>query len=385
MKEKRSKNRKVLIIGGGIAGLSAAIALEQQGVHTEVYEAQAVNKVAGAGIWVATNAMQVFARLGLADSIIENGAPLELVAVADHRLNILQTLEQGYFAERFGYPITSLLRSKLRDQLLRHYGKPVFLDKRLSSVQQDADTVEAYFSDGSSARGDLLLGADGIHSQVRPHVVANSEIRYSGQTCWRGVAQIQLAPPWQKSCVETWGKTGRLGFSVVSDQEVYWFAVMKAPRGERDVLPGIKQKLQTHFADFAAPIPAILAATQEERIIRNDITDLKALSTWHRGRVCLIGDAAHATTPNMGQGGGQAIEDAWFMAQAIGQFAEPGEAFRYFEKKRRPKVQQVVDTSWQIGKMAHITYGRGLRNWILRNTPERMMLKRMEKLYSIDY
>lgn len=376
---------KALIIGGGIAGLSAAIALEQKGIRTEVYEATPSISVAGAGIWMATNAMQVFDRLGMAEAVMEQGVCLEKVAVATHRLDILQHIDQGAFIDQFGFGVTSISRSLLRDQLLKKYGKAIFLDKKIQSLRQEVSSVEAYFEDGSKASGDILIGADGIHSIVRDHVVPQSELRYSGQTCWRGVASISLPAPWQKSCIETWGKQYRFGFSVISPSETYWFAVAKAPAGERDQKPGIKSKLQKRYADFSQPIPNILAATPEQRIIRNDISDLKKLSTWHKGRVCLIGDAAHATTPNMGQGGGQAIEDAWFLAQALQQYPLIEQAFSHFEQKRRSKVQQVVDTSWQIGKMAHISVGKGLRNWLMKKTPPRLMRKRMEALYNIDY
>lgn len=375
---------KTIIVGGGIAGLTTAIALEQVGFETAVYEASPQLSVAGAGIWMATNAMQVFHRLGLAEEVNAQGISLDRIEVADHKMKSIQATEQLLFVETFGYGVTSILRSRLRDILVSHYGKQIHCGKKLQKVESDEKGVQAFFEDGTSTTGDILIGADGIHSTVRHQLVPSARIRYAGQTCWRGIAPISLQAPLEKACVETWGKDYRFGLSVISDTEVYWFAVAKAPEGQRDE-ENRKAKLTKMYADFGDPIPAIIAVTPETRIIRNDISDLKPIPKWYQGRVCLIGDAAHATTPNMGQGGGQAVEDAWFLSQILKEESRPEDAFKRFQEKRRKKVDQVVRTSWQIGKVAHIPFGQGLRNFLLRQAPKALAEKQMLALYNIDY
>ncbi len=375
---------KTIIIGGGIAGLTTAIALEQVGFETAVYEASPQLGVAGAGIWMATNAMQVFHRLGLAEEVNAQGVSLDRIEVADHKMKSIQATEQLLFVEAFGYSVTSILRSRLRDILVSHYGKQIHCGKKLQKVEADEKGVQAFFEDGTSTTGDILIGADGIHSAVRQQLVPSARIRYAGQTCWRGIAPISLQAPLEKACVETWGKDYRFGLSVISDTEVYWFAVAKAPEGQRDE-GNRKAKLTKMYADFGDPIPAIIAATPETSIIRNDISDLKPIPKWYQGRICLIGDAAHATTPNMGQGGGQAVEDAWFLSQILKEESQPELAFKRFQDKRRKKVDQVVRTSWQIGKIAHLPFGQGLRNFLLRKTPKALAEKQMLALYNIDY
>lgn len=376
---------KTVIIGGGIAGLTTAIALEQQGIETSLFEAQPKLSVAGAGIWMATNAMQVFERLGMAADIKERGMPLDRIEVADYKLKPIQSTLQLLFVKQYGFSVTSILRTRLRDTLVEHYGKPIHTGKRLARVLDDGQLVTAYFEDGSSVSGDILIGADGIHSVVRQEVAPDSKLRYAGQTCWRGIADISLAPPYERSCVETWGKQYRFGLSVISKKEVYWFAVAKAVQGGKDDQSVIKEKMRNMFAEFSAPIPSIIEATPSDRIIRNDISDLAPIRTWHKGRICLIGDAAHATTPNMGQGGGQAVEDAWFLSKILKQEKNHQLAFEKFQQKRQKKVNQVVKTSWQIGKIAHIPFGQNLRNFLLRRTPKSLAEKRMLDLYSIDY
>lgn len=376
---------KAIIIGGGIGGLTTAIALEKIGIETTVFESRFSKHTTGAGIWMAPNAMQVFDRLGFAQEVIQEGTALEKVEIADHQFHTIQEVPQQLTLEHFGFTVTSILRARLRSILLKNYGKDLALGKHLHKIHQHDNSVQAVFGDQTRAVGDFLIGADGIHSMARHHVFPNSQLRYAGQTCWRGIANISLAPPYDKSCVETWGKKYRFGLSVISDTEVYWFAVAKAPLGETDKVADRKQKITDMFADFSQPIPSIIAATPENKIIRNDISDLKPIPTWHKGRVCLVGDAAHATTPNMGQGGGQAVEDAWFLSQILKEEKNIERAFEAFEKKRRKKVNQIVQGSRMIGQIAHISFGRRLRNALMRATPTSLGNKRMLDLYGIDY
>ena len=277
------------------------------------------------------------------------------------------------------------LRSRLRDVLMRNCPAKVQAGKRLIGVSQDQKGVYALFEDGTTAEGDILIGADGIHSSVRKQLFPQSRLRYSGQTCWRGVANLSLTSELGKCCIEAWGKKYRFGLSVISETEVYWFAVAKAPLGETEAAGARKIMMQRMFADFAQPIPDLIAATPDDRIIRNDISDLSPLPSWHQGRICLVGDAAHATTPNMGQGGGQAVEDAWFLSRQLSQIQDPSTAFSRFEAQRIAKVKQVVTNSWRIGKMAHIPFGQGLRNGLMRATPPKRIEKMLMELYSLEY
>lgn len=374
---------RIIIVGGGIAGLSMAIALKHKGFNVKVFEASPEMKVAGAGIWMATNAMLVFDKLNIVNDIEQAGATLKSVQITDQHLNKLQATDEEKIREIFGFGITSIHRATLRQILLDHTGiEKVSAGKKLIYYKEKDDSVEVIFEDGTSESGDILIGADGIQSNVRNQLFPNSQLRYSGQTCWRGVANYTPAPPHDKSCVEAWGDQIRFGLSVISENNTYWFAVKKAPFGQQDQGP-VKSKLLNLYGDFDPLIRNIIEATPEHKIIRNDISDLKPIKKWYSDRVCLIGDAAHATTPNMGQGGCQAVEDAWYLSQYLSTYEQPKKAFKAFQNSRQARVNFIVKNSWIIGKIAHISFGQGLRNFIFKNIPEKIIMKNVEKLFTI--
>src|SRR5262245_14528321 len=181
------------------------------------------------------------------------------------------------------------------------------------AVEQRDDTAVAVAADGSEERGDLLVGADGLSSLVR-RAIADAPIRYAGYTAWRGVSSVPVEPG---RLTESWGVGERFGLVDIGRGRTYWFATKNAPEGEPDEPRGRKAEIMWRFSGWHEPIAAVARAADESAILRNDVYYLEPLPRWSSGRVVLVGDAAHATTPGVGQGAAQAIEDAVVLADQL--------------------------------------------------------------------
>ncbi|ADR22989.1 hypothetical protein MATR_31620 [Marivirga tractuosa] len=373
---------EIAIIGGGIAGLTTALALKNEGISSIVYErADQLNEV-GAGIWLQPNALKVLNRLGLKDKILENGIQLEGVDITNDQVKPIKERDTAVHDDE-GNKIVSIHRAKLQQILFEALPEnSIKLGHELKSFSQNASEVDLEF-DHESVKADCVLAADGINSQIRKQLFPQSSLRHSGQTCWRGIASIDLPKEFHNVGREAWGNNVRFGFSPVSENSVYWFAVAKANPFQKDDKSKIKVQLSEKFIKFHPIVNQIINATDEQKIIRGDLMDLRRLDKWHHQKIGLIGDAAHATTPNMGQGAGQGIEDAYVMAKLFSQNQASEKLFETFEKLRREKVDYVVNNSWRFGKMAHSPFGRVIMKTVMKMTPQTVIKKQLEKLYVV--
>lgn len=361
-----------LIIGGGIGGLTAAIALRRKGMEGHVYEAAPQLHPVGKGIWAPTNAMQVLARLGLSTAVEAAGCSLERIEIRTVTGKTLMEVDLRKFQARYGHLTFSIHRSDLVKALARDLpADALHLGKRLLHFTENPGGVIARFDDGSEVHGDVLIGADGIHSVVREQLFGPMPLRYSGQTCYRGVANTTVPLELKRTCWEVWGGTARIGFSAIGKNQVYWFAPVTAPAGSPQPMgPALAEELTMRYAGFPAPIPEILRNTPPEEIIRTDLYDIPPRKQWWKGRVVLLGDAAHAMTPNLGQGGAQAIEDAYVLAEQLAKQGQPESAFAAYQRCRKPRVDWVARTAARLGWIAHFQSlpARWMRDAILRLT-----------------
>lgn len=375
-----------IIIGAGIGGLATALALEKAGIDYQLYERSPEIRAVGAGIWLAPNALQALDWLGVLPQVKVRGWLIEKILLGEQDLTPITAIDLSPMRQQFGNSTVAIHRSQLQQIMLERLpaGKlqlgKCFDRYRVLPNQQ----IEVFFKDGSSVLTDYLLGADGIRSAVRKQLFPDAETRYTGQTCWRGVADIVLPDALESTGTELWGEGVRFGFSTIAKGKTYWFAVAERPAGGKDTTSDLRPQLTQMFATFAPVVGQVIQSTPPSAIIRNDLHDLKLLSRWHQGNICLLGDAGHATTPNMGQGGAQAIEDAYYMGKLLAGSSPESNVFTQLEALRMKKVQGVVRQSWLIGKMAHWKHGRWLRNSLLRHTPERISRKQMVSLYTID-
>ena len=374
---------KIAIIGGGITGLTTALVLIKKGLACNVYEnADSLGEV-GAGIWMQPNAMKILDYLEIGNQVRKSGMELNQVEITNQNLIPFIETDENLVTDSLNNKIISIHRARLQKILFEalppntvHFGK-----KYISHENVDGK-IQINFSD-NNLEADVLLGADGINSLVRKNLFP-SELRFSGQTCWRGVAQLKLKKEYIANGKEVWGNNIRFGFANISSTEVYWFAVSKSLANEKEDKVKRKDNLLKKYHSFHPLISEIIQNTENDKIIRHDINDLKRLDTWHQSNVCLLGDAGHATTPNMGQGAGQGIEDAYYIGQYLSQNTSSDKAFIQFEKARRKKVDYVVNNSWMFGKMAHSYFGRIIMKAIMKLTPQKVLLKQLQTLYSVD-
>ncbi len=371
---------KAIIVGGGIGGLTAGIALRQAGIHAVVYERAPELKEIGAGIALASNAMKVFSKLDLASQITACGAPLasgaiktwngkdiirevedarEFINVCVHRADLLRVLVQGLG----------------EDNLL--------LGHNYVGFQESENCVVTRFANGEEVQGDLLVGADGLHSTIRSGIHGEEKPRYSGYTAWRGVAHFEA----KAAISESWGHGKRFGIVPIGGGRVYWFATKNAPEGQEESPEDRKQELLDLFNRWHPPIADLIKSTEPGAILRHDLYDRKPLKRyWGEGRVSLLGDAAHATTPNLGQGACQSIEDAYVLAHYLRGAKDIAGALRRYEAKRMPRTTYITNLSWRLGRMAQWENSQAcwLRNTILKAIPFSIQKKQLEKVLEFD-
>lgn len=379
---------QVVIIGGGIGGLTLAAALQEAGISALVFEAAPELRPVGKGIWVPTNAMKVFQRLGLSDAIAKAGWQLERIQLHSARTGLLQDFDLAPIRQQFGHSTISIHRAALVEVLAAALPAGVLqLGKRFSRFSEETDGVRVHFDDASEARGQILVGADGIRSLVREAILPGVPLRYSGQTCYRGIADMELPNELAHACWEVWGGDIRFGFSAVGRAQAYWFAPRTAPPGGPELPAPLSESLAARYSAFPEPIPEILRRTPSSDIIRTDLYDFAPIAAWSKGRVVLLGDAAHAMTPNLGQGGAQAIEDAWVLADQLARQPTAAEAFASYARIRMPKARWIVNTAWKFGQVAHVRSRplQILRDLSMRLTPTWLNRKRLESVYSLNY
>jgi 2-polyprenyl-6-methoxyphenol hydroxylase-like FAD-dependent oxidoreductase len=372
-----SLDGKVLIIGAGIGGLTLARALEQRHIECEIFERETELKPVGAGILVQTGAMLALRTLGLDTAIAGAGQEAKLGFVTTEQGALLQSTPMDFLRDELGVPTIAIHRGRLQEALLRGAeGVPRSFASELVRYDADESGVTAHFANGKSARGALIVGADGLRSAVRRALLGDSPLRYAGYTSWRGVAEVgdALAP---FEVREMWGRGARFGYAGIGPGQAYWFAVRNAPPGERNA--DSLAVVRSHFSSWAPPVPALLDGTPPERVFRTDIHDRAPVRSWSGRRVTLLGDAAHPTTPNLGQGGCMAIEDAVVLAHALERANTLDAALACYEQVRLERTSRIVKASFRFGKIAQLENPLliWLRNALLRFTPVAAVQKQL--------
>ena len=350
---------EVLVVGGGIGGLTAAIALQRRGIPARVFErAPTVDRVQiGAGLHLWSNALRTLQVLNLDRAVVEIGTVMRRQRYLDWQGRSIGELDVAKVSGELGAPTVAVTRPDFHRVLVEALDDRGALRFGAECVgfYQDGDKVVARFADGSEERGDLLVGADGIASAVREQLHGAEPPSYSGYTAWRALCDFEHPKVPVGEMRIYWGPGARILHYHVTDQRVYWLAMAKAPPRVPDPPEGRKAAVQARYRGWAEPVEDLIASTDEAGIIHQDVIDRDPISRWGAGRVTLIGDAAHPMTPNLAQGAGQAIEDAVSLATVLASAHGPVEALRDYESRRAKRANGMVKVSRTVGTMSLLT------------------------------
>lgn len=365
---------QIAIIGGGIGGLTTALALQHFGFESQVFEQAPALHDVGAAIAIWPNAMRVLASLGLADKILERAGMMQEIRWVD---------QDGWLINRVSisggdFPAIALHRADLQNTLLHELpAESIHLGYHLINQKQQGDRMIATFANGRSTEADFLIGADGIHSRVRAQLIDDGDPIDRGYTIWRGIsAKVprEIAPA---TAIEFQGRGKRFGIGPVGSGRVGWWA--SANRGDTDDLARL-------FEDWYQPVLELIESTPATSIIKNNALDRPSNKTWGRGRMTLLGDAIHPTTPNLGQGGCLAIEDALVLGMCFKKYGASEDALRNYERARYKRTSALSKYSRYYGTVGQWenTCARALRRTAFALAPEALAQRMMQIVFDYD-
>ncbi len=347
---------KVLVVGGGIGGMCAAIQLRKQGVEVELVELSPDWTVYGAGITVSGPTLRALRTVGVIDEVLARGGHWREIDVCAADGRILNTVPVAHADGADDLPPAGgILRPVLADILARATrgaGTRVRLGVSFASIAQDADGVDVAFTDGSSGRYDLVIGADGLNSRVRSTVFEGSpEPVFTGQGSWRTVV-----PRTHRNSMIFMGRNAKAGLNPVSETECYLFLL--DDRNSQDFIPADRwpAMLAGLLEEFGGPIAAIREGLRNgslagDRIVYRPLMGQMLAAPWHRGRVVLLGDAVHATTPHLASGAGLAVEGAVVLAEELARCNYLDGALAAYVGRRYDRSRLVVASSMRMGEL----------------------------------
>lgn len=353
--DSKTTKPHVLISGGGIAGPALALFLKRAGITSTVFEAYPYTKDVGGGLNIGSNGMDVLAQLDLADKLREKTTPALKNIFRNQRGTVLSKFSYGDPAV-FGQPALSMKRATIFEMMAEEMKKEnidIQYEKKIVSVEEANAGVRVNFADGKSATGDILVGADGIHSVVRKHILPDGpEPGYVGIVALGGFvprAKLPEIPENEFNALTyTFGPKGFFGWGGSEKDQVMWWANLPQEKEfTPDELahldwPKVQAELLKRYKGYPKPIEATVSNTTS--LFRTNIYDILTLPTWHKGnKIVLIGDAAHAVSPNAGQGASMALEDSIYLARLLRDCKGDYEAaFIQFENDRKERVEEIV-------------------------------------------
>jgi 2-polyprenyl-6-methoxyphenol hydroxylase-like FAD-dependent oxidoreductase len=367
--------RRTLIVGGGIAGLTLAAALHRQGFEVSLIERNPTWQTLGAGMAIQPNAMRALRALELDGAVADRGMVLHRWGFCDQHGELLYEIDLEDFWNGVG-PFIGIERAMLQQALLIGVSAvPCRLGSSVIALQQDHDGVSICFSDGSSGRYDLVVGADGISSSIRDLAFETNPPTGAGHIAWRSV--VPMRPTKLTDLRFFFGDRCFFGLCPVGSGHTYGFGHVAEPHFHDDVR-GRLARLRRRFDGFAEPVQQFLAALDCDEQVHCSTVEWVDQEEWHRDRVVLVGDAAHASSPMMGQGGGMAVEDAYVLAVCLRSADTVESALDRYVTRRKPRVKWVQQESLAVSQIIGLPFEP--RDAALRTRGEEMFRKRFQPL-----
>ncbi|GGW70842.1 FAD-dependent monooxygenase [Streptomyces caelestis] len=379
--EKNGRRPKALVIGAGIGGLTAAIALREAGLDVEIHERAGVLRAAGSGLSVMSNAVGALESLGVGIDLESRGTALESYHVRTARGRLIREFPFPEIIGRLGVPSVLITRSDLQQALLEAAeGIPLTLGSAASGFETEpTGGVRVTFEDGRVERGDLLIGADGFHSVVRRQLAGPEPSQDSGYVCWLAVVPYSHPRFAPGSVIHYWGSGRRFGLVDMGGGRLYWWGTKNMPAERSHDWKGTKEEILRTYAGWADEVVHAIEVTPEESVIAVPSRDRPFLERWGSGPVTLLGDAAHPMLTSLGQGSGMAIEDAVVLGRALRGAEDLPRALRRYEDERRERTRALVAASRGISDFEQSEgLRRPIRDAYFRFMPRARLVRTLE-------
>jgi 2-polyprenyl-6-methoxyphenol hydroxylase-like FAD-dependent oxidoreductase len=378
---------RAIVVGAGIGGLSTAIALRRAGAEVTLYERLPELREVGSGLTLWVNAMRVLQKLEAADAVRERGAVVDVIENRRWEGKRYKPLPIGRLRDKYGVPSVGIHRAVLQQTLAEQLPEgTIELSTECKGFEQDDSGVRVEV-DGREERADLLVGADGISSTVHGQLFGKPQLRYSGYTCWRSAVDVEHPDLRAGEYIQLYEAGSTFGIFPIGEGRWSWYGTRFTERdGGAGEGAGWKREAQQEFSGWFDAVRAVIDATPEEGFIRQDIYDRVPIETWTRGNVALLGDAAHATTPTLGQGGCMAIEDSLVLARALTEESAVPAALTRYEAERKERANGIVRQAWRHGKLYHGVNPvlRFVRDRVVLSGPEGIAMREVEKLMGYE-
>lgn len=366
---------EISIVGAGIGGLAAGIALRKAGFQVRVLERAAVPRELGFALLLAPNAMLALRELGVADAVIEGGVVGQRGEIRRPDGKVLKRLDVARIQQRLVEPTVCALRSTLHGALLDALGSDALeLQRNVREITIEKEGAILHLEGGDEHRASVLVGADGVGSAVRAALHPDEPPpRRSGLWAFRGVAKAAAAALGDVTGGQYLGTACEAGFARASRDTVYWYLSVPAP--EETLEPSAV--LAREVARFHSPFRELVEATAPMDLRHDDLVDRDPIERWGQGRVTLLGDAAHPMLPHAGQGAAQALEDAVTLARALTACSAMEDGLRKYEHVRATRTSAIVRLARRNARVGSVKNGflRAARDQIIRLVPESVFLK----------